>query len=247
MVSSADNFASQDSNRHSGTAIGRAMSERAFDIEKRSFDIIESEIGDHSYNEYEWIIVRRVIHATADFDFAKSGKILFHERAIDSGFDAFQRRCTIVTDVDMVVAALNKKSIADLGLSAVCYISDPLVAEQARKLGKTRSEIAMRHAADDMHGGIVAIGNAPTALYELIRMIKEGVTKPALIVGIPVGFVSATESKEELARMNDVPFITNRGRKGGSPVVSSIMNALMLLYVSKKSASSMREYDRRDH
>jgi len=239
LVSSVDNLGSQDSNQHSGTAIGRAMSQRAFDIEKRSFDIIESEIGGHSYNEYEWVIVRRVIHATADFDFAKSGKILFHEKAIDSCFNALERKCTIVTDVDMVVAALNKKSIADLGLSAVCYISDPLVAEQARKLGKTRSEIAMRRASNDMNGGIVVIGNAPTALYELISMMKERVTKPALVVGIPVGFVSATESKEELARINDVPFITNRGRKGGSPVVSSIMNALMLLYLSKKSSSSM--------
>jgi precorrin-8X/cobalt-precorrin-8 methylmutase len=87
-----------------------------------------------------------------------------------------------------------------------------------------------------MDGGIVAIGNAPTALYEVLKMIKEGITKPALVVGLPVGFVSATESKEELAKMDDVPFITNSGRKGGSPVVSSIMNALMLLYMSKKSS-----------
>ena len=235
MVSSADKLESPDRNQYSGTAVGRAMSERAFDIEKRSFDIIESEIGGHSYDEYQWVIVRRVIHATADFDFAKSGKILFHKRAIESAFDAFERRCTIVTDVDMVNAAISKKSMADLGVRAVCYISNPTVAEQARKLGKTRSETAMRCAANDMHGGIVAIGNAPTALHEVISMIKEGITKPAMVVGIPVGFVSAVESKEELARMDDVPFITNSGRKGGSPVVSSILNALMLLYMSKKS------------
>jgi len=237
LVSSPDKLESPDRNQYSGTAVGRAMSERAFDIEKRSFDIIESEIGGHSYDEDQWVIVRRVIHATADFDFAKSGKIFFHKRAIDSAFDALQRRCTIVTDVDMVLAAISKKSMADLGLKAVCYISNPTVAEQARKLGKTRSEIAMRCAANDMEGGIVAIGNAPTALYEVISMIKEGITKPALVVGIPVGFVSATESKEELARMGDVPFITNSGRKGGSPVVSSILNALMLLYMSKKSST----------
>jgi precorrin-8X/cobalt-precorrin-8 methylmutase len=212
------------------------MSERAFDIERRSFDIIESEVGSHSYNEYQWVIVRRVIHATADFDFAKSGKILFHRRAIESAFNAFQKRCTVVTDVDMVLAAINKKSITDLGLKAVCYIADSIVAEQARKLGKTRSETAMRCAVNDMDGGIVAIGNAPTALYEVIKMIKEGITKPALVVGLPVGFVSATESKEELAKMDEVPFITNSGRKGGSPVVSSIMNALMLLYMSKNSS-----------
>lgn len=237
MVSSADKLDSPNRNQYSGSAVGRAMSERAFDIEKRSFDIIESEIGGHSYDEYQWVIVRRVIHATADFDFAKSGQILFHKRAIESAFNALQRRCTIVTDVDMVLAAISKKSMADLGVRAVCYISNPTVAEQARKLGKTRSETAMRCAANDMDGGIVAIGNAPTALHEVISMIKEGITKPALVVGIPVGFVSATESKEELARMDDVPFITNSGRKGGSPVVSSILNALMLLYMSKKSST----------
>jgi len=212
------------------------MSDRAFDIEKRSFDIIESEIGAHSYNEYEWVIVRRVIHATADFDFATSGKILFHRKAIESGFSAVKRRCTILTDVDMVLAALSKKSMAELGLRAVCYISDSRVAEQARILGKTRSEMAMRYAAKEINGGIVAIGNAPTALHELISMIKEGLTKPALVIGLPVGFVSAAESKEELAKMDDTPFITNAGRKGGSAVVSSIMNALMLLYLSKKSS-----------
>jgi precorrin-8X/cobalt-precorrin-8 methylmutase len=237
LVSSADKLESPDRNQYSGTAVDRAMSERAFDIEKRSFDIIESEIGGHSYDEYQWVIVRRVIHATADFDFAKSGKILFHKRAIESAFDALQRRCTIVTDVDMVNAAISKKSMADLGVRAVCYISNPTVAEQARKSGKTRSETAMRCAATDMDGGIVAIGNAPTALHEVISMIKEGITRPALVVGVPVGFVSATESKEELARMHDVPFITNSGRKGGSPVVSSILNALMLLYMSKKSST----------
>jgi precorrin-8X/cobalt-precorrin-8 methylmutase len=237
LASSSDKAGSHHLNQYSGTASARAMSDRAFDIEKRSFDIIESEIGTHSYDKYEWVIVRRVIHATADFDFASSGRIIFHRKAIESAFNGIKRRCTIVTDVDMVLAAINKKSIADLGLRAVCYISDPRVAEQARMLGKTRSEMAMRYAASEIDGGIVAIGNAPTALYELIGMIKEGVTKPALVIGIPVGFVSAAESKGELAKTDDTPFITNSGRKGGSAVVSSIMNALMLLYMSKKSAA----------
>lgn len=237
LASSTDKLASEDRNQYSGTAAGRAMSERAFDIEKRSFDIIEAEIGSHSYNEYEWVIVRRVIHATADFDFANSGKIIFHKGAIDSAFRALERRCNVVTDVEMVLAAISKKSTADLGLKVACYISDPTVSEQARRLGKTRSQISMRQAANDMNGGIVAIGNAPTALYEVINMIKEGVTKPALVVGIPVGFVSASESKEELAKIDDVPFITNSGRKGGSSVVSSIINALMLLYMNRKSST----------
>jgi precorrin-8X/cobalt-precorrin-8 methylmutase len=225
-------------NQNSGTAASRAMSEKAFDIEKRSFEIIESEVGSsHQYSEKEWVIVRRVIHATADFDFAGNGKILFHTKAIESAFNALRKRCTIVTDVDMVLAAISKKSIKDLGLKAVCYISDPLVADEARVLGKTRSETAMRHAAQDIQGGIIAIGNAPTALYEVINLAREGIAKPALVIGMPVGFVSAVESKEELAKMNDLPFITNVGRKGGSSAVSSIMNALMLLYQSRKSSA----------
>lgn len=224
-------------NQYSGTAATRAMSEKAFDIEKRSFEIIESEVGSHQYNEIEWIIVRRVIHATADFEFAGKAKIIFHKKAIESALNALRNRCSIVTDVDMVLAAISKKSITDLGLKAVCYISDPTVAEQARRLGKTRSETAMRRAAKDMDGGIIAVGNAPTALYEVINMVREGAIKPALVVGIPVGFVSAAESKEELAKMSDLPFITNIGRKGGSSAVSSIINAIMLLYQSKKSSA----------
>lgn len=216
-----------------GTAAGRSMTERAFDIEKRSFEIIDSEAGEHGYDAMQWPIVRRVIHATADFDFADKSRILFHKDAITSAFSALKYGCTIVTDVDMVAAAINKKSLEDLGIRTTCYISDPNVAEDAKRLGKTRSEMAMRHAAKEMQGGIVVIGNAPTALYEVINMIKEGVARPALVVGIPVGFVSAPESKEELAK-TDVPFITNIGRKGGSPAASSIINAILLLYKNQR-------------
>lgn len=214
------------------------MSEKAFDIEKRSFEIIESEVDKGQYNENEWVIVRRVIHATADFDFASKGRLLFHRKAIESAFNAFKKNRTIITDVDMVLAAISKKSLNDLQLRAACYISDATVAEQARMQGKTRSETAMRYACKEMDGGIIAIGNAPTALYEVINMITEGITRPALVVGTPVGFVSAAESKEDLAKIDQVPFITNIGRKGGSAVVSSIINALMLLYRSKKTLSS---------
>jgi precorrin-8X/cobalt-precorrin-8 methylmutase len=208
------------------------MSERAIDIEKLSFEIIDAEIGSHGYNELEWPIVRRVIHATADFDFARKGKIIFHNNPIDSAFNAIKNKCNIVTDVDMVLSALNKKSIADLGLKSACYISDKTLSDKARLYNKTRSEMAIRYAADEINGGIVAIGNAPTALYEIIKMVRENVTKPALIVGIPVGLVSASESKDELTKI-DTPFISNVGRKGGSPAASSIVNAIMLLYKSK--------------
>ena len=206
------------------------MSERAFDIEKRSFEIIDTEVGKHNYDQTQWTIVRRVVHATADFDFATGeSKIIFHPGAIQSSFAAMKNQCAVVSDVDMVLAAINKKSLANLGLRPRCYISDKSLAEQSRRTGRTRSELAMRHARGEINGGIVAIGNAPTALFELIQMIREGAAMPALVVGIPVGFVSAPESKAELAKL-DVPFITNSGRKGGSPAASSIINALMLLY-----------------
>ncbi len=205
------------------------MSERAFDIEKKSFDIIDVEVGKHHYDDLQWIIVRRVVHATADFEFATgNGKIIFHPKAIGSALAAIQNGCTIVTDVDMAMAAINKKSMSDLGISAVCHISDINIADQARKMDKTRSEMAMRHAAKEINGGIVVVGNAPTALFEVTRMINEGVASPALVVGLPVGFVSAVESKTELAK-STVPFITNSGRKGGSPAASAIINAIMLL------------------
>lgn len=219
------------SEHRNGTAASRAMSDRAFNIEKKSFEIIDSEVGSHDYSDPQWAIVRRVIHATADFDFAGKGRILFHEKAIESVFRAIRNKCTIVADVDMVLTAINKKSLADLGLKTVCYISDAGIAEEARNSGQTRSEISMRRAAKDMDGGIVVIGNAPTALYEVISMVREGAARPALVVGIPVGFVSAPESKEELARI-DMPFITNIGRKGGSPAASSIINAILLLFKS---------------
>jgi precorrin-8X/cobalt-precorrin-8 methylmutase len=220
------------SNKKKITSADREMSKRSLDIERKSFDIIDTEIGVHYYNNLEWVIVRRVIHATADFDFARKGRIIFHRNAIESAFNAIENKCNIVTDVDMVLSGINKKSTASLGLKAICYISNESVIDESRKSNRTRSEIAMRHAANEMDGGIVAIGNAPTALYETIKMIREGLTKPAVVIGIPVGFVSAPESKEELMKTY-IPFITNVGRKGGSPAASSIVNAIMLLYQGK--------------
>lgn len=216
----------------------RGMSKRAFDIEKNSLMIIDLEISDHDYDRREWEIVRRVIHATADFDFATTARIMMHRHAIDSAFDAFERKCTIVADVDMVLSGLNKKSILGLGIKAVCHVSDSELIELSSRLNKTRSEMAMRHAATEMNEGIVVIGNAPTALFETMKMIREQVTKPALVIGVPVGFVSARESKEELSKI-EIPFITNRGRKGGSSVASSIMNALMLLFTEHRKTEHL--------
>ena len=214
-----------------GNPTSRGMSERAFGIEKQSFDIIESEIGKHNYTENQWTIVRRVIHATADFDFARAGRIIFSKDAIESAFLAFSKHSNIVTDVEMVLHGINKKSMSDIGLKGICMINDPKLKEISKKSNKTRSELAMRECASKIDKGIVIIGNAPTALYEVISMIKEKKISPLLVIGIPVGFVSAVESKMDLIKA-DVPFITNTGRKGGSSAASSIINSLMLMYLS---------------
>ena len=197
-------------------------------IEDESMRIIENEIGDHLYNEQEWPIVRRVIHSTADFDFARDNKIIFHKDAIKNGLEALKNGSSIVVDVNGIIGLLNKQNPKDFGNNVICNISEPSIMEAAKEAGKTRAQMSMRIAKEDMNGGIVVVGNAPTALLEVMEMIREGYTKPALVVGIPVGFVSAVESKDELAKMN-IPFITNHGRKGGSSSAAAIVNALYKL------------------
>jgi len=197
-------------------------------IEDESMQIIENEIGSHSYNEQEWPIVRRIIHSTADFDFARDNKIIFQKNAVQSGLDALKNGCSIIVDVNGIVGLMNKQNPKDFGNNVICNISEPSLIEAAKKENKTRAQMSMRIAKEDMNGGIVVIGNAPTALLEVMEMIREEITKPALVIGIPVGFVSAVESKDELAKM-DIPFITNQGRKGGSPCASAIVNALYKL------------------
>ena len=204
-------------------------------IEDKSMEIIENEIGPHSYNEYEWPIVRRVIHATADFDFARANKIVFHKDGIQSGINALKNGCNIVVDVNGVIGGFNKDNLKQYGNKTICNISDPDIVSEAKKLNKTRAQTSMRMASSQMDGGVVAIGNAPTALVEVIQMIREKVTRPSLVVGIPVGFVCATESKEELQRL-DTPYITNIGRKGGSPCASAIINALFKILKEKSSS-----------
>ena len=198
------------------------------EIEDESMQIIESEIGSHSYNEMEWPIVRRIIHSTADFDFAGENKLLFHKDAIANGINALKNGCSIVADVNGVIGLMNKQNPKDFGNDLICNISDPVLMESAKKAGKTRAQMSMRIAEKEINGGIVVVGNAPTALLEVMEMFREGLVKPALVVGIPVGFVSAVESKDELSKM-DMPFITNIGRKGGSPCASAIINALYKL------------------
>lgn len=198
-------------------------------IEDASMRMIEDEIGSHDYDEMEWPIVRRVIHSTADFDFANKNKLLFHNDAIRSGMNALRNGCSIVVDVNGVIGGLNKQNLRDFKNDAVCHISSSDVMTQAKKEGKTRSQVAMRVAAPNIDGGVVVIGNAPTALQEVIQMVHEKVVRPALIVGIPVGFICAAESKDELSKVTEAPYITNVGRKGGSSSASAIVNALFKL------------------
>ena len=211
------------------------QTEKGQSIEDASMQMIEDEIGEHPYNKKEWPIVRRIIHSTADFDFAKSNGVIFGNNAIESGINALKNGCSIVVDVNGVAGLLNKQNLKDFGNNLICKISDPDIMKQAQEANRTRSQMSMRMAKSDIDGGIVVIGNAPTALLEIIKMIEEKVAKPALVIGIPVGFISAVESKEELLSVN-VPYITNKGRKGGSSSAAAIVNALFKLIREESSS-----------
>jgi precorrin-8X/cobalt-precorrin-8 methylmutase len=188
-------------------------------------EIIEREIGPHPYRGHQWQIVRRVIHSTADFDFARQNGLIFHKNAVSAGLEALKAGKNIITDVNGIAGLLNKQNLADFKNEVICDISNPDVVREATRLDKTRAQTAIRIRAKEMNGSVVVIGNAPTALLEVIQMVREESTKPSLIVGIPVGFVGAAESKEELQHL-DVPYITNKGRKGGTPCAAAIINAL---------------------
>ena len=208
------------------------ITQKGQSIEDKSMEIIDSEIGHHPYSPDEWIIVKRIIHSTADFDFARDNKVVFHKDAIQSAIDALQKGCNIIVDVNAVTGGFNKDNLKKFGNQVICNISDPLVVEEAKRLNKTRAQTSMRLAAKQMNQGIIAIGNAPTALLEVIQMINEGITSPALVIGIPVGFVCAVESKDDLSVTN-IPFITNKGRKGGSSCASAIVNALFKILIAR--------------
>ncbi len=195
-------------------------------IEGISFDIITEEIGEHPFSPEQYKVVQRIIHASADFELGRS--VLFHPNAIKAGVEAIRKGRNVIADVQMIQGGVSKPRIAKYGGEVKVYISDEDVMKEAKRLNTTRAIISMRKALEENEGGIYAIGNAPTALLELIRLVKEGVAKPDLIIGLPVGFVSAAESKEELAKL-DIPFITNIGRKGGSTVTVAAINAISLL------------------
>ncbi|USK59755.1 precorrin-8X methylmutase [Peribacillus asahii] len=192
-----------------------------------SFAMIAEEMGPHNFSEDEWKIVRRIIHASADFELGRS--VIIHPDAIRAGIEAIRKGCHVIADVQMIESGTGKKRFQKYGGDLHCYIADEDVTIEAKKQNTTRAIISMQKAVRENEGGIYAIGNAPTALLELIRLIKEGIAKPDLIIGMPVGFVSAAESKEELAKITEVPFITNIGRKGGSTVTVAALNAISLL------------------
>ena len=203
------------------TAAGRA-------IEHESFAMIDAEAGPHHYTDEQWPLVRRMIHANADFEF--NGLTAFHPEAMQAGLAAVLKRGTpIVADVEMICVGLSKPRLKHFGMTTHHYISDDDVIEQAKAEETTRAVQAMRkaHREGKLDGAIVGIGNAPTALIEVIRLIREEGAKPALIVGMPVGFVSAAESKDLLRTVEDSPRVAIKGRKGGSTLVVAAIHALL--------------------
>ncbi|RAT96841.1 precorrin-8X methylmutase [Brevibacillus sp. Leaf182] len=204
----------------------KPMTVQPQEIEDLSFQIITDELGEHPFTEEQFPVVQRVIHASADFDLGRS--LVFHPDAVKAGIEAIRSGKIVVADVQMVQVGISKNRIEKFGGEVKVYISDRDVMEEAKRLNTTRAIISMRKAIKEADGGIFCIGNAPTALLELIRMVKEGEAKPGLVIGMPVGFVSAAESKEELAKL-DIPFITNMGRKGGSPVTVAALNAISIM------------------
>ncbi|NIA54706.1 precorrin-8X methylmutase [Massilia sp. TW-1] len=209
-------------------------------IEHDSFAIIDAEAGAHGYTDAQWPIVRRMIHANADFDF--NGLADFHPDAVQAGIRAMlEGGAPIVADVEMICSGLSQPRLAHFGMRTRQFISDPDVIEAAQREDTTRAVQAMRKAhrlglLD--RGAIVAIGNAPTALIELVRLIREEGVRPALVVGMPVGFVSAAESKDLMAQVDEVPWIVIRGRKGGSTLVVAALHALLALAEARQKADA---------
>ena len=213
------------------TAAGRA-------IEHDSFAIIDAEAGPHDYAPAEWPLVRRMIHANADFEF--NGLAAFHPDAMKAGLAAVLKgRTPVVADVEMICVGLSQPRLAHFGLHTHHYIGDADVIEAARAADTTRAVQAMRKAwrAGTLDGALVAIGNAPTALIELVRLIRTEGVRPALVLAMPVGFVSAAESKALMMEVREVPWITIRGRKGGSTLVVAALHALLSLAEAGEKAA----------
>jgi precorrin-8X/cobalt-precorrin-8 methylmutase len=197
------------------------------DIEARSFEIIREELGDRAFgSEAEARIVQRIIHTTADFDFAELTH--FSDGAVDAGRAAIRAGAHVVTDTRMAASGINRTCLARYGGEVRCFMGDEDVAAEAVAQGVTRARVSMHKAAQDATNRVFAIGNAPTALFALKELIEAGRLSPALIIGVPVGFVGAAESKAVLEAL-DVPHIVTRGRKGGSAIAACIVNAILYM------------------
>ena len=196
------------------------------EIEQLSFEIIDREAGHHGFAADQWPVVRRVIHTSADFEWLTMIRI--HPEAVSAGITAIRGGCTIVTDTNMARVGIRQRDLSRFGGTVTCHMSDARVAESARREGTTRARAAVELAAPNLSGGIYVVGNAPTALLRLIELIDQGRAAPALVVGMPVGFVNAAESKALLLK-SGVASITNLGRKGGSTVAAAVVNALILM------------------
>ncbi len=194
------------------------------EIEARSMEIIEAELGDTKIDSEQKPVIKRVIHTTADFDYLEN--LVFSENVIQIIKDALRNGADIITDTQMAKSGINKRILADFGGEVHCFISDADVAEAARKNGTTRAEASMDKAARLGNGNVFAIGNAPTALIRLYELITAGGFKPAAVIGVPVGFVNVVQAKE-LIMTAGVPYIAARGRKGGSNVAAAICNAVL--------------------
>ena len=215
-------------NRKGETRLDRIAIVKPEDIEKRSMEIITSELGGRTWPEPEFSIVKRCIHTSADFDYADN--LCFSENAAQLGVEALRRGAHIVTDTRMAWSGINKKKLASFGGEAHCFMSDEDVAAEAKAKGCTRAAICMERGAALPGEVIFAIGNAPTALIRLYELMEEGNLRPALIIGAPVGFVNVVESKElimEICEKTGVPFIVPKGRKGGSNIAATICNAML--------------------
>lgn len=195
------------------------------DIEAESFRIIERELGPTRFSPEEFAVVRRTIHATGDFSFADN--LRFHPRAVAAGLAAIRAGKNILVDVNMAASGISVALLARFGGRVLCRVAEAETVAQAKANGTTRSDAAMVRSIDD-NIGIVAIGNAPTALLKVMELIDQGLFAPDLVIGVPVGFVNASESKELLVEKN-YPFITALGRKGGTPVAVAAVNALLRL------------------
>lgn len=197
------------------------------EIEKRSFEIITQELGDISLIPGTEPIVKRCIHTSADFDYAKN--LVFSENVVERAMEAIRQGASIVTDTQMGRSGINKKKLAQYGGEVYCFMSDADVAEQAKQNGTTRAVASMEKAAKLDKKLIFAVGNAPTALVRLYELVKEGMLKPELIIAVPVGFVNVVQSKELILELEQTPYIVAKGRKGGSNIAACICNALLYM------------------